>query len=104
MKHRIQLTESQLIKLVRKVLNETEDEVPYEKGKSGMRGARSKADFEPQPKEAEIMKTLFGKYENDIPPIVVRYLRKLGKKELTKRLIDLNMIDPETVVDEFDIK
>jgi hypothetical protein len=50
------------------------------------------------------MKTLFGKYENDIPPIVVRYLRKLGKKELTKRLIDLNMIDPETVVDEFDIK
>lgn len=104
MKHRIQLTESQLLKLVRKVLNETEDEVPYEKGKSGMRGARSKADFEPQPKEAEIMKTLFGKYENDIPPIVVRYLRKLGKKELTKRLIDLNMIDPETVVDEFDIK
>lgn len=104
MKHRIQLTESQLIKLVRKVLNETEDEVPYEKGKSGMRGARSKADFEPQPKESEIMKTLFGKYENDIPPIVVRYLRKLGKKELTKRLIDLNMIDPETVVDEFDIK
>jgi hypothetical protein len=104
MKHRIQLTESQLLKLVRKVLNETEDEVPYEKGKSGMRGARSKADFEPQPKESEIMKTLFGKYENDIPPIVVRYLRKLGKKELTKRLIDLNMIDPETVVDEFDIK
>ena len=104
MKHRIQLTESQLLKLVRKVLNETEDEVPYEKGKSGMRGARSKADFEPQPKESEIMKTLFGKYENDIPPIVVRYLRKLGKKELTKRLIDLNMIDPEMVVDEFDIK
>ena len=104
MKHRIKLTESQLLKLVRKVLNETEDEVPYEKGKSGMRGARSKADFQPQPKEAEIMKTLFGKYENDIPPIVVRYLRKLGKKELTKRLIDLNMIDPETVVDEFDIK
>ena len=104
MKHRIKLTESQLLKLVRKVLNETEDEVPYEKGKSGMRGARSKADFEPQPKESEIMKTLFGKYENDIPPIVVRYLRKLGKKELTKRLIDLNMIDPEMVVDEFDIK
>ena len=104
MKHRIKLTESQLLKLVRKVLNETEDEVPYEKGKSGMRGARSKADFEPQPKESEIMKTLFGKYENDIPPIVVRYLRKLGKKELTKRLIDLNMIDAETVVDEFDIK
>jgi len=104
MKQVIKLTESQLSKLVHKVLNETEDEKPYEKGKSGMRGARSKADFEPQPKESEIMKTLFGKYENDIPPIVVRYLRKLGKKELTKRLIDLNMIDPEMVVDEFDIK
>lgn len=104
MKQVIKLTESQLSKLVHKVLNETEDETPYEKGKSGMRGARSKADFQPQPKESEIMKTLFGKYENDIPPIVVRYLRKLGKKELTKRLIDLNMIDPETVVDEFDIK
>jgi len=104
MKQVIKLTESQLSKLVHKVLNETEDEAPYEKGKSGMRGARSKADFQPQPKESEIMKTLFGKYENDIPPIVVRYLRKLGKKELTKRLIDLNMIDPETVVDEFDIK
>jgi hypothetical protein len=104
MKKIIKLTESNLTRLIKRVINETEDEVPYEKGKSGMRGARSKADFEPQPKESEIMKTLFGKYENDIPPIVVRYLRKLGKKELTKRLIDLNMIDAETVVDEFDIK
>jgi hypothetical protein len=100
----IKLTESDLTRLIQRVVTESEDESPYEKGKSGMRGARSKADFEPQPKESEIMKTLFGKYENDIPPIVVRYLRKLGKKELTKRLIDLNMIDAETVVDEFDIK
>ena len=104
MKKVVKLTESDLTRLIQRVVTESENEANYEKGKSGMRGARSKADFEPQPTEAEIMKTLFGKYENDIPPIVVRYLRKLGKKELTKRLIDLNMIDPEMVVDEFDIK
>ena len=98
------LKEFELRKIIRKVINETEDEKKFEKGKSGMIAARSKAEFEPQPKESEIMKTLFGKYENDIPPIVVRYLRKLGKKEFTKRAIELNMIDPETVIDEFDIK
>ena len=50
------------------------------------------------------MKSLFGKYQDDIPPIVVRYLRKLSKKILTKRLIDLNMIDSETVINELDIR
>ena len=104
MKNMKRLKEFELRKIIRKVINETEDEKKFEKGKSGMIAARSKAEFEPQPKESEIMKTLFGKYENDIPPIVVRYLRKLGKKEFTKRAIELNMIDPETVIDEFDIK
>ena len=103
MKKILRLTESELNNLVKKIVRETEED-SYEKGKSGMIAARSKAEFEPQPKESEIMKTLFGKYENDIPPIVVRYLRKLGKKEFTKRAIELNMIDPETVIDEFDIK
>jgi hypothetical protein len=50
------------------------------------------------------MKNLFGKYENDIPPIVVRYLRKISKKEMTKRLIELDMIDLETVMNEFDVE
>lgn len=104
MKKIVKLTESDLNRLVKRIIKETEDDKKYEKGKSGMIAARSKAEFEPQPKESEIMKTLFGKYENDIPPIVVRYLRKLGKKEFTKRAIELNMIDPETVIDEFDIK
>ena len=49
------------------------------------------------------MSQLFGKYQDDIPPIVVRYLRKMGKAQLTKRLIKLNMIDAKTVIDEFDI-
>ena len=92
----IRLTESELNRIVLKVLKESEDEERYEKGKSGMRSARSKADYEPTPKEEEI-KTLFGKYSEDIPPIVVRYLRKIGRKTLTKRLLDLNLIDKETV-------
>ena len=104
MKKVIRITENQLNYLVSRITEEKEEDKPFEKGKSGMIAARSKAEFEPQPKESEIMKTLFGKYENDIPPIVVRYLRKLGKKEFTKRAIELNMIDPETVIDEFDIK
>jgi hypothetical protein len=103
MKKIVKLTESDLEKIVNKVIKEAEEDERYEKGKSGMRGARSKADFEPTPKEGDIMKDLFGKYEDDIPPIVIRYLRKLGKKTLTKRLINLNMIDAETVIDEFEI-
>lgn len=104
MKKVVKLTESDLTKIVQRVINEADEEKKYEKGKSGVRAARSRADYEPTPKESEIMKDLFGKYENDIPPIVARYLRKIDRKTLTKRLIDLNMIDPETVVDEFDIE
>ena len=104
MKKIVKLTESELTKLVQKILIEADEkEEKYEKGKSGVRAARSKADYTPTPKESDIMDNLFGKYSEDIPPIVVRYLRKMGKKSLTKRLINLNMIDPETVIDEFDL-
>jgi hypothetical protein len=104
MKKIVKLTESELTKLVQKILIEADEkEEKYEKGKSGVRAARSKADYTPTPKESDIMDNLFGKYSDDIPPIVVRYLRKMGKKALTKRLINLNMIDPETVIDEFDL-
>jgi hypothetical protein len=101
---KIKLTETELEKIIQRVIIEAEEEEKFEKGKSGVRAARSKADFEPTPKEGDIMKDLFGKYQDDIPPIVVRYLRKLGKKALTKRLINLNMIDIDTVIDEFDIQ
>lgn len=100
---KIKLTEKDLNRIIKKVIIESEEE-RYEKGKSGVRAARSKADYEPTPKESEIMKSLFGKYQDDIPPIVVRYLRKLSKKTLTKRLIDLNMIDSETVINGLDIR
>jgi hypothetical protein len=104
MKKIIKLTESELTKLVQKILIEADEkEEKYEKGKSGVRAARSKADYTPTPKDSDIMSDLFGKYSEDIPPIVVRYLRKMGKETLTKRLIKLNMIDLKTVVDEFDL-
>jgi hypothetical protein len=101
---KIKLTETELEKIIQRVIIEAEEEEKFEKGKSGIRAARSRADFEPTPKEGDIMKDLFGKYQDDIPPIVVRYLRKMGKKALTKRLINLNMIDIDTVIDEFDIQ
>jgi hypothetical protein len=104
MKKIVKLTESELTKLIQQIIIEADEkEEKYETGKSGVRAARSRADFEATPKEGDIMKDLFGKYSDDIPPIVVRYLRKMGKKALTKRLINLNMIDPETVIDEFDL-
>jgi hypothetical protein len=96
MKKVIQLTESQLADIIKRVINESEEE-KYEKGPSGMRAARSKADYTPTPKESDIMSDLFGKYKDDIPPIVVRYLRKLGKETLTKRLIKLGMIDKSII-------
>lgn len=96
------MTEKQLKNVVEKVFSEAEEK-NYEKGKSGMRGARSKADYDPTPKETEIIQTLFGKYKDDIPPIVIRYLRKMPKKEITKRMIQLDMIDLETVMNEFDV-
>ena len=74
---------------------EDSDEKPYEKGKMGMKASRTRATFEPTPKEKDILEKLFGQYGNDIPPIVIRYLRKLPRKVLTKRLMDLNLINTE---------
>jgi len=74
---------------------EDSDDKPYEKGKLGMKASRTRATFEPTPKEKDILEKLFGEYGNDIPPIVIRYLRKLPRKVLTKRLMDLNLINTE---------
>lgn len=74
---------------------EDSDEKPYEKGKLGMKASRTRATFEPTPKEKDILEKLFGQYGNDIPPIVIRYLRKLPRKVLAKRLMDLNLINTE---------
>lgn len=63
-----------------------------ELGPRGMRASRSWSTFVPSEKEEEIASKLFGKYGADIPPFVIRYLRKLPRKVLTKRLLDLNLI------------
>jgi hypothetical protein len=69
------------------------DEKPYEKGERGMKASRARASFIPTPKEKDILEKLFGQYGDDIPPIVIRYLRKLPRKTFTKRLLDLGLID-----------
>jgi hypothetical protein len=76
--------------------DETDDK-PYEKGNRGMKASRTRATFEPTPKETEILSKLFGEYGDDIPPIVIRYLRKLPRKVFTKRLVDLNLIDKSSL-------
>jgi hypothetical protein len=74
---------------------EDSDDKPYEKGKMGMKASRTRATFEPTPKEKDILEKLFGEYGNDIPPIVIRYLRKLPRKVLAKRLMDLKLINTD---------
>ena len=79
------------------------DDMPYEKGKRGMKASRARASFVPTPQENEILNNLFGQYGEDIPPIVIRYLRKLPRKTLLNRLVRVGLIDkdllkgPETI-------
>jgi hypothetical protein len=76
------------------------DEKPYEKGKFGMKASRARASFEPTPKEKDILEKLFGQYGDDIPPIVIRYLRKLPRKVFTKRLKDLGLISKADMAEQ----
>jgi hypothetical protein len=71
------------------------DDKPYEKGPRGMKASRARASFIPSPKENEILNNLFGQYGDDIPPIVIRYLRKLPRKTLLNRLIRVGLIDKD---------
>jgi hypothetical protein len=79
------------------------DGKPYEMGKRGMKASRARASFTPTPQENEILNNLFGQYGEDIPPIVIRYLRKLPRKTLLNRLVRVGLIDkdllkgPETI-------
>jgi len=74
--------------------DETDDQ-PYEKGKRGMKASRARASFTPTPQENEILNNLFGQYGEDIPPIVIRYLRKLPRKTLLNRLVKVGLIDKD---------
>lgn len=73
------------------------DDEPYEKGPRGMKASRARASFVPTPQENEILNNLFGQYGEDIPPIVIRYLRKLPRKTLLNRLIKVGLIDKDNL-------
>jgi len=46
------------------------------------------------------LEKLFGQYGDDIPPIVIRYLRKLPRKVFTKRLKDLGLISKDDIAEQ----
>jgi hypothetical protein len=71
------------------------DGKPYEMGKRGMKASRARSSFTPTPQENEILNNLFGQYGDDIPPIVIRYLRKLPRKTLLNRLVRVGLIDKD---------
>lgn len=72
----IKLNERTLESLVKKVIREekinniNEDRTDYE-----MSGARNRKDYVSNPRERGIEK-VFGKYSEDVPPSVIRYMRK----------------------------
>jgi RNA processing factor Prp31 len=84
----IKLKESDLEKLVLKILKE-------EKGESNLprremdRKASSfrRSDFEPYPREKELQ-NVFGKYSEELPPNLIQHMRKNPETILTK-LIDI---------------
>jgi len=72
MKKTVRLTESDLNRIIKRVINESDEEFDNEIG-------NSKFSVEPnvrmQPREKEI-ESLFGKYDEQIPADIFRYMRK----------------------------
>ena len=77
MKKIIKITESQINRIINKTLNED-----YE-----MRDSINRGGYEPTERESQI-KDVFGKYGEDIPPMVLRYMRK-NPKAIAQRLYDI---------------
>lgn len=79
------ISERELKRMVKKVVrkeklnNINEDRTDFE-----MSGARSRKDYVSNPRERDIS-SMFGKYAEDVPPIVIRYLRK-NPEAIVKRL------------------
>lgn len=83
MKKIIKITESDLTRIANKVIKESEmDKSNYE-----MSGTRRRSEFVPTEKEKQL-KGVFGSYSEDIPPAVIRYMRKNPDK-IVKRLYDI---------------
>ena len=82
---KFKLNERTLESLVKQVVRKeklqklNEDRTDFE-----MSGARSKEDYVSNPRERDVS-SMFGKYSDDVPPIVIRYLRK-NPEMIVKRL------------------
>lgn len=71
------------------LMEDVQDDMPFEPSPRGMRSARSRADFKPAgSREVELGSGVFGKYSEDVPPIVIRYMRK-NPRMIVKRLYDI---------------
>ena len=77
MKKVVKLNENDIENLVKKIIRE--DRTDYE-----MSGARSRKDYVSNPRERDIT-GMFGKYSEDIPPMIIRYMRK-NPEAIVKRL------------------
>jgi hypothetical protein len=85
----IKLTENDIEKLVKKIINEgkTINEDLPEREQERKDTSFRRREFQPYNREKQIQK-LFGKYAEDVPPQVIQYLRKIPGT-IVKRLVDI---------------
>lgn len=79
----IRLTENDIEKLVKKIINEDLPEREQERKDTNFR----RMDFKPYKREKNIQK-LFGRYAEDVPPQVIQYLRKIPAT-IIKRMVSI---------------
>ena len=90
----VKITESQLNRIVNKTINEQFE----------MKDATPRRDFKSNPRERQL-KDVFGSYGEDVPPVVLRYMRK-NPKAIIQKLYDIygdkmfDYIQPEFPLDE----
>ena len=90
----VKITESQLNRIVNKTINEQFE----------MKDVTPRRDFKSNPRERQL-KDVFGSYGEDVPPVVLRYMRK-NPKAIIQKLYDIygdkmfDYIQPEFPLDE----
>lgn len=80
MKKTLKLTETELTRMVNEIINESYPRKERERKDTNFRSSQ----FEPYPKEEEIMNKLFGPYKNDVPVNVIQYLRKNLRRNVSR--------------------
>jgi hypothetical protein len=79
MKKIVRITESDLKRIAKKVIKEDDQE---------MSGAAHRRDFKPTPREKQLQGVFGDMYGEDVPPVVIRYMRKNPEK-IIQRLYDV---------------